>query len=73
MRKKYTSSLVILVIATVIITLIAAWMKLTHQKNADDALTVSLTFHIITVMLLWFGFYLIIKQRKLTFSFFLNL
>jgi len=67
MRKKYTSSLVILVIATVIITLIAAWMKLTHQKNADDALTVSLTFHIITVMAVVVWFLLNYQTKKTNF------
>ncbi len=64
MRKKYTSSLVILVIASVIITLIAAWMKLTHQKNADDSLTVSLTFHIITVMAVMVWFLLNYQTKK---------
>ncbi len=65
MRKKYTSSLVILVIASVIITLIAAWMKLTHQKNADDALTVSLYFSYNNSDGCYgLVFYLIIKQKK---------
>jgi len=56
MRKKYIPILIVLVIASAIITVIAVWMKLTQKEYADDALTTSLILYIITGLsvIIWF-------------------
>ena len=56
MRKKYTTILIVVAIASAVITVVAAWMKLTHKKYADDALTVSLGFYVATglAVVVWF-------------------
>jgi len=66
MRKKYTSILIVLVIASAIITVIATWMKLTHKEYADDALTTSFILYIITGLsvIIWFLFNYRNKETK---------
>jgi uncharacterized membrane protein YjjP (DUF1212 family) len=66
MRKKYTPILIVLVIASAIITIIVVWMKLTHREYAGDALTTSLILYIITGLsvIIWFLFNYRNKETK---------
>ncbi len=58
--------LIVLVIASAIITVIAPWMKLTHKEYADEALTTSLILYIITGLsvIIWFLFNYRNKETK---------
>lgn len=56
MRKKISSTIIVLVIVTAVIMVFAAWSKLMHKQYADNALTIAVTLQIgsITLAIGWF-------------------
>lgn len=65
MRKKITSTIILLVMAAAVFVVFAAWAKLTHKLYADNALTIAVTLQIgsIAIAIGWFLYKAVNKEK----------
>jgi hypothetical protein len=60
MRKKYTSILIVCVIATAAFVVFASWAKLTHKRYAALTIGMFLEIGVIVIAIIW----LFIEQKR---------